>query len=101
MATINPNYSRTSLYAKTGVVGNYLDVARFPQVPKLADDVIMTINKTYQFRPDLLAYDLYGDSNFWWAFALRNPNTIKDPVFDMKPGVRIYIPKKTTLTGII
>jgi hypothetical protein len=98
---INANYPRTSLYSKTNVIGNYLDIAKFPAVPKYADDVVMTVNKTYQFRPDLLAYDLYGDSNFWWAFALRNPNVIKDPVFDMKPGVRIYIPKKTTLNSII
>lgn len=98
MATVT--YDRTSLYFKTNFSNNYLDVARFPQIPKLADDVIMTINKTYQFRPDLLAFDLYGDSNYWWVFALRNPSTIKDPIFDMIPGVKIYIPKKTTISNL-
>jgi hypothetical protein len=99
MATVS--YDRSSLYSKTGFTAGFLDVAKFPQIPKLADDVVMTINKTYQFRPDLLAYDLYGNSNFWWVFALRNPNTIKDPIFDMRPGIRIYIPKKTTINNLI
>ena len=94
-------YDRSSLYFKTGFTSGFLDVAKFPNIPKLADDVVMEINKTYQFRPDLLAYDLYGNSNFWWVFALRNPNTIKDPVFDMRPGTKIYIPKKTTINNLI
>lgn len=98
MATVT--YDRTSLYSKTTFTSGYLDVAKLPPVPKLADDVVMTINKTYQFRPDLLAYDLYGNSNYWWVFALRNPNVIKDPVFDMRPGTRIYIPKKTTINNL-
>lgn len=99
MSTVS--YNRTSLYFKTGFSNEYLDVAKFPSIPKLADDVVMTVNKTYQFRPDLLAFDLYGDSNYWWVFALRNPSTIKDPIFDMRPGVKIYIPKKTTITSLI
>jgi hypothetical protein len=97
----NSLYNKNSVYAKTGTVNNFLDVANFPQIPKLVDDVVMTINKTYQFRPDLLAADLYGDSNLWWVFALRNPNIIKDPIFDMRSGVKIYIPKTNTITSSI
>lgn len=95
------NYARNSLYSKTSFYTNYLDIATFPTIPKYADDVVFAINNTYQFRPDLLAYDLYGDSNLWWVFALRNPNVLKDPLFDMRIGNRIYLPKKTTLDSII
>ncbi len=94
-------YSRNSLYAQTDFFGKYLDTARFINIPKNPDDVLFTVNKTYQNRPDLLAFDLYGDSGLWWVFALRNPNTIKDPVFDMKIGTKCYIPKKSTLTGLL
>jgi hypothetical protein len=45
----------------------------------------------------MLAYDLYGESSLWWVFAQRNPNVLKDPVFDFRSGVQIYIPKKATL----
>jgi hypothetical protein len=98
----NPNgYQRNSLYFQTPKFGKYLDLAVLPTIPKSADDVLTTLNKTYQYRPDLLAFDLYGDANLWWVFALRNPNVIYDPVFDMKPGVQIFLPRKESLTGII
>lgn len=94
-------YTNTSLYSKTTIFGNYLDVANFPPIPRSADDVVFTINKTYQYRPDLLAHDLYGDTNLWWVFAIRNPNTIKDPIFDMRIGNRIFLPKKTAITSAL
>jgi hypothetical protein len=94
-------YSKNSLYSKTPFYGDFLDLADFPVIPKNPDDVLFAINKTYQFRPDLLAYDLYQDASLWWVFALRNPNTIKDPIFDMKIGNRIFLPKKDAITGAI
>lgn len=99
MATVQ--YAKTSPYYQTPVFGKFLDIATLPEIPKRADDVVFTINNTYQYRPDLLASDLYGDANLWWVFALRNPNIIKDPVFDMRSGISIYIPKKTTLNSVI
>ena len=69
------------------------------KVTAYADDVQFTINTVYQYRPDLLAHDLYGDSALWWVFAMRNPNVLKDPIFDFYPGVTIYIPKKTNLNN--
>lgn len=95
------NYSKNSPYYSTPVFGKFLDIASFPVIPKLVDDVLFQVNQTYQYRPDLLAFDLYGDANLWWVFALRNPNNIQDPVFDMKIGNRIYLPKKETITSII
>jgi hypothetical protein len=94
-------YTRNSPYARTKFYGNFLDVAEFPDMPKNIDDVLFEINKTYQYRPDLLAFDLYGDANLWWVFALRNPNTIKDSVFDMKIGRKIYLPKKSTIDSLL
>jgi len=41
----------------------------------------------------MLAFDLYSNSNLWWVFAQRNPNTLKDPYFDFVTGLGIYIPK--------
>jgi len=37
----------------------------------------------------------------WWVFALRNPNVIEDPIFDMLTGTTIYIPKKENLRAIV
>lgn len=94
-------FSKTSPYYNTPMYGNFLDVAAFPIIPALADDVVFTVNKTYQYRPDLLAFDLYGDPGLWWVFAIRNPDQFQDPVFDMRIGKKFYLPKKDTLQGIM
>lgn len=90
-------YSLSSPYAQSQVHGNYLDVMTNRPISKKADDVLYAIDKVYEYRPDMLAFDLYGDSRLWWVFAQRNPNVLKDPLFDFKTGAQIYIPKKETL----
>jgi len=91
-------YSKSSPYFSTGLFGGkFLDLLVYNPIDKQIDDVPFTINGIYQYRPDLLAFDLYGDSALWWVFRARNPNVIDDPIFDFQAGVTIMIPKKTTL----
>lgn len=90
-------YSKSSPYYKTGTFGNFLDVLSFREIPAKQTDTYYEIDAVYARRPDLLASDLYGDANLWWVFAVRNPNVIKDPIFDFNSGVKIYIPLKQTL----
>lgn len=90
-------YSKTSPYYDTGTFGNYLDLLEYRKIPAYSSDVYYQIDPVYNMRPDLLANDLYGDSNLWWVFIVRNPNVLKDPIFGFKTGVQIYIPKKDTL----
>ena len=88
-------YSKSSPYFNTNVFGNkFLDVLTYTPIDKEVDDVSFTINSTYANRPDLLAFDLYGDSALWWVFRARNPNVLDDPIFDFKAGVTVMIPKK-------
>ena len=94
-------YSKSSPYYGTGTFGQFLDVLEYRSIPKTSSDIEYVIDAVYKHRPDMLAYDLYGDVNFWWVFALRNPNTIQDPVFDMQVGNTIFLPKKDTIVGII
>ena len=90
-------YKSSSPYFQTGQFGPFLDVMINRPISKAADDVLYEIDKVYEYRPDMLASDIYGDSALWWVFAQRNPNVLKDPLFDFKAGTRIYIPKKATL----
>ena len=90
-------YSKTSPYQTTTYYGNFLDVLTYRPITKKIDDVKYSIDAVYEYRPDLLAYDLYGDSNLWWVFAVRNPNVIRDPLFDFAAGITIYLPNKNTL----
>jgi hypothetical protein len=95
------NYSKTSPYANTKMFGNFLDIMNYRSIPAKPDDVVYTIDRVYKYRPDLLAYDLYGDAALWWVFAVRNPNTLKNPMGDFLPGVTIAIPKKSTIAEAI
>lgn len=94
---MNTFYSPTSPYYTTPIVNDYLDVINFRDIPQLTDDHLFVLTATYQFRPDLLSYDLYKTPKLWWVFALRNKDVIKDPVFDMVAGVKIYLPKLSTI----
>lgn len=97
MAT-NNLYPGTSPYQATGIVnGKFLDIMVNRPIPMLPSDVYWTITTAYQYRPDMLAYDLYKDSRLWWVFAQRNPNTLPDPLFSFITGTSIYVPKLDTL----
>lgn len=94
-------YNKTSPYANTNTFAFFLDVADIPAIPYDPTDVQYQIDAIYRGRPDLLAFDLYGDSNLWWVFSVRNPNVLQDPIFDFLPGAIIFIPKKDTITSIL
>ena len=88
------NYSNTSPYFETDMRSTYLDVLNPRTLTAEEDDQSYTIERTYAYRPDLLAYDLYGSPRLWWVFAQRNPDQIEDPIYDFRPGVIIKMPKK-------
>ena len=95
----NDVYPATSPYYFTDVVNNnFLDVMVNRPIPMQPSDIYWVITPVYEYRPDLLAYDLYGDSRLWWVFAQRNPNRLKDPLFDFVTGVGIYLPTSANLT---
>ena len=91
------SYSSFSPYYKTPIINGYLDVTTFRNIPEVVSDALFTVTSKYNNRPDLLANDLYGDSRLWWVFAARNKSILKDPIFDLVPGVNIYLPQTTTL----
>ena len=90
-------YDSSSPYYNTPIDKNGLGLMKNRSIPKYNDDVQFTVNQVYARRPDLLAHDLYEDASLWWVFANRNPNTLKDPLFDFAEGVTIYLPKMATL----
>ncbi len=95
------DYNSTSPYFNTGYSRYFLDVMTNRPIPRQADDREMEINITYQYRPDLLAFDLYGTPELWWVFYQRNPNTLQAPPLDFAVGTRIFLPKITTLRTVL
>lgn len=90
-------YSKLSPYFNTPISGSYLDIANIQSIPENESDVEFTVTKQYEYRPDLLAYDLYGDARLWWVFSVRNKNIIKDPIYDLVAGQKIQLPKASTI----
>jgi hypothetical protein len=104
MATTNQTiYGRSSPYFNTPIVKTkFLDVLQYRPIPFNPTDVFMTITQVYEYRPDLLAFDLYNNSKLWWVFAARNPNLLgPDPYFNFKAGLGIYIPTQDTLQAVL
>lgn len=75
----------------------YLDFLKIRPIPAASNDILYTITTAYTFRPDLLAFDLYGKKELWWVFAQRNMDVLKDPVFDFVAGTEIYLPQEKYL----
>jgi hypothetical protein len=94
-------YGATSPYYATGYSQFFLDVMVDRPIPKEDDDQTFVINLTYQYRPDLLAFDLYGTGDLWWVFYQRNPNTLQAPPLDFTVGTQIFLPKISTIQSTL
>jgi alpha-L-fucosidase len=94
-------YPSTSPYFNTGITQFYLDTMVNRPIPKYPDDIQFVITQTYQYRPDMLAFDLYETPTLWWVFYQRNPNTLQAPPLDFRAGTTIYLPKITTLREVL
>lgn len=94
-------YTNTSPWYMTKTTQNYLDILKIRPVSAEVDDFLYTIEAQYTFRPDLLAFDLYGDAKLWWVFIQRNLDALQDPILDFIPGKQIYIPKNSSLKTVL
>lgn len=95
-----PSYGNDSCYAVTSIYGNYMGYYVHRTIDEADDDVEITMDMhRYVGRPDLLAYDLYGDQKLWWVFGVRNG--WDDPINDLTLGLEMIIPSYTTITAVL
>jgi len=88
---------KSSPYFDTPINLFYRDFLSFREITHSDDDDLIVIEDKYVERPDVLSFDLYGTTRYWWVFMIRNMDIIKDPIFDMQAGTEIFVPKKDTL----
>lgn len=93
-------FKRTSHLRSTRTVGGYTDIYEPPLVPDFAKTTRFTITQKYVRRPDILAYELYGDSKFWWIFPLYNRNSIVDPINDFTLNKVLLVPDRDVVAGL-
>jgi hypothetical protein len=90
-------YTKSSPWTTTQQNNLYLELLEIRPVPAESDDFRYVIENQYKHRPDLLAYDLYGNPKLWWVFVQRNMSVLKDPIYDFEPGTSIFLPKRSNL----
>jgi hypothetical protein len=93
-----------NFYSKTNIKDFYLDLANLPTARKLAEGQRLEqhiVTARQQYRPDLLSYDLYGNSNYWWTIVLLNRDTLKDPIRDLKTGTVLRIIPSASIAGVV
>lgn len=89
------NFKSTSRYgrgiaAKTRDNKNFLVLRRPIELTEDASDVFITVTQDYVKRPDLLSYNVYGTTEYWWV--IYEFNNIRDPLFGLKRGQILRIP---------
>lgn len=91
-------------YADTPITDFYLGLANFPT----AEDIvygktvdIITVDPKFEHRPDLLSYDLYGNSSYWWVIVLINRNQLRDPIRNLKAGMELRVLRKSDIDGVL
>ena len=90
------NYRSDSVYRITPIKNNrYLDILESP-IEDISEynTFALTITNKYEFRPDLLANELYGNAKLWWVFAMFNQDKLNDPIMDFVGGLEIQVPEK-------
>ena len=98
---MSATYSASSPYYGTQLWGTFLDTWPGKNIPAHVTDAVYQIDSPYNLRPDLLAYDMYADTNLWWVFAVRNPDVLIDPLFNFRTGVIIYVPTSATVKNAL
>ena len=61
-------------------------------IPKANDDIVYEITPKYEFRPDLIAYQVYGKATFSWL--VLQYNTIVDINLELGSGETILLPSQ-------
>ena len=68
------------------------------EIPKTSSDTTIVLDTRYDGAPDLLAFDLYGDSSLEWI--LLQFNSIQDVTEEFVAGKLIRIPSMDTIRGL-
>ena len=90
------NFASKGRYGYGGGVvdlGNRLGWWERENIPKSVTDTSITIAPKYNKRPDLLAFDLYGNSTLMWV--LLQFNNIVDVNAEFVTGAVLTVPSKT------
>ncbi len=94
-------YDISSPYYGTPQTSWYLGPIALRDIPPHTSDRYVQLDSKYEYRPDSLSSDVYGTPKYWWVFMIRNMDLIRDPIWDQKAGMRIYLPTLERLEQLL
>jgi hypothetical protein len=89
-------YGERSFLRQVPIKNFYLDVSKLPVINYTKGDYVIVPSEC-ENRIDLFSYQQFGTSRLWWVIALANADMIKDPIWDFKSGMEVFIPRDSTL----
>ena len=92
------NYDQRSFLKDTEFRNFYLGVSNLPKI-SLANGDTVQVPPECENRIDLFSYQQYGSSRLWWVIALANADIIRDPTWDFKAGMFVFVPRDANLTS--
>jgi hypothetical protein len=97
--TYTVTYPSDTMYARTQIVGRFLDFYVPILIPADTSDKIFIIKRQdWVYRPDIIALEYYGNEMLFWVFGVRNG--LKDLVFDIKYGSVLFFPDPSYLISL-
>jgi len=90
LSSIQKKYGRYIQGGETDVYSNRLGWWERQSIPSAEDDIEMQITAKYAHRPELMAYDIYGQANLMWV--ILQSNNILDINTEFVLGKVIWIP---------
>lgn len=87
---LKSRYRNTLVHRFSGTNKPYFDLWDPPKIKETKSPSIIRVTARYVRRPDLVAYDVYGDVNLYWVIALRN--NIMLPIRDLIIGSVLICP---------
>lgn len=89
-------YNNRSFLKDTPFRNFYLDTSNLPKITSNRGNLVQ-VPADCEHRIDLFSYQQYGSSRLWWLIALANADTIKDPIWDFKSGMYVFVPKDNAI----
>ena len=92
------NYDQRSFLKNAEYRNFYLGMNKLPKVSMANGDIVI-VPPECENRIDLFSYQQYGSSRLWWVIALANADIIRDPTWDFKAGIIVFVPRDANLTS--
>lgn len=85
---MNSRYQNTPITKYEDKGSQYYTNNVYPEIPVTEqDDYVITVLGD---RLDLLAFDIYGDTSYWWVIA--SANSLPGDSLYLEPGTQLRIP---------